>query len=79
MFFGSGNLIFPPYLVCKLVGNNHPIAILGFLITGVGLPLLGILSCLAKVNGTFRDIASPVGKIFAVAVTTSIILAIGPK
>ncbi|NSJ92732.1 branched-chain amino acid transport system II carrier protein, partial [Coprococcus sp. MSK.21.13] len=76
MFFGSGNLIFPPYLG-KLVGNNYPIAILGFLITGVGLPLLGILSC-AKVNGTFRDIASPVGKIFAVAVTTSIILAIGP-
>ncbi|RXM72176.1 branched-chain amino acid transport system II carrier protein [Clostridium tetani] len=76
MFFGSGNLIFPPYLG-KLVGNNYPIAILGFLITGVGLPLLGILSC-AKVNGTFRDIATPVGKIFAVAVTTSIILAIGP-
>jgi LIVCS family branched-chain amino acid:cation transporter len=76
MFFGSGNLIFPPYLG-KLVGNNYPIAILGFLITGVGLPLLGILSC-AKVNGTFRDIASPVGKIFAIAVTTSIILAIGP-
>ncbi|AVP54025.1 branched-chain amino acid transport system carrier protein [Clostridium tetani] len=76
MFFGSGNLIFPPYLG-KLVGNNYPIAILGFLITGVGLPLLGILSC-AKVNGTFRDIATPIGKIFAVAVTTSIILAIGP-
>ncbi|CDI50364.1 branched-chain amino acid transport system II carrier protein [Clostridium tetani] len=76
MFFGSGNLIFPPYLG-KLVGNNYPIAILGFLITGVGLPLLGILSC-AKVNGTFRDIATPVGKIFAVAVTTAIILAIGP-
>lgn len=76
MFFGSGNLIFPPYLG-KLVGNNYPIAILGFLITGVGLPLLGILSC-AKVNGTFRDIATPVGKTFAVAVTTAIILAIGP-
>ncbi|RXI49071.1 branched-chain amino acid transport system II carrier protein [Clostridium tetani] len=76
MFFGSGNLIFPPYLG-KLVGNNYPIAILGFLITGVGLPLLGILSC-AKVNGTFRDIATPVGNFFAVAVTTSIILAIGP-
>lgn len=76
MFFGSGNLIFPPYLG-KLVGNKYPIAILGFLITGVGLPLLGILSC-AKINGTFRDIAAPVGKIFAIAVTTAIILAIGP-
>lgn len=76
MFFGSGNLIFPPYLG-KLVGNNYPIAILGFLITGVGLPLLGILSC-AKINGTFRDIATPIGKVFAIAVTTAIILAIGP-
>lgn len=76
MFFGSGNLIFPPYLG-KLVGSNYPIAILGFIITGVGLPLLGILSC-AKVNGTFKDIAAPVGKAFAVTVTTAIILAIGP-
>lgn len=76
MFFGSGNLIFPPYLG-KLVGNKYPIAILGFLITGVGLPLLGILSC-AKINGTFKDIAAPVGKIFSIAVTTAIILAIGP-
>lgn len=76
MFFGSGNLIFPPYLG-KLVGSNYPIAILGFIITGVGLPLLGILSC-AKVNGTFKDIAAPVGKAFAITVTTAIILAIGP-
>lgn len=76
MFFGSGNLIFPPYLG-KTVGSDFFIAILGFVITGVGLPLMGILAC-AKINGTFREMSSPISKTFSIIVTTSIILAIGP-
>lgn len=76
MFFGSGNLIFPPYLG-KTVGSDFFTAILGFVITGVGLPLMGILAC-AKINGTFKEISSPISKVFSIIVTTSIILAIGP-
>ena len=76
MFFGSGNLIFPPYLG-KLVGNNYIISMIGFIITGVGLPLLGILAC-AKIGGTFSEISLKVGKTFSIIATTSIILAIGP-
>ena len=43
MFFGAGNLIFPPFLG-NAVGDQFLPALMGFLITGVGLPLLGILA-----------------------------------
>ena len=43
LFFGAGNLIFPAQLG-QYAGTNVWIAIFGFLITGVGLPLLGILA-----------------------------------
>ena len=40
LFFGAGNLIFPAYMG-QLAGKNMWQAIVGFVITGVGLPLLG--------------------------------------
>ncbi|MCR1973379.1 branched-chain amino acid transport system II carrier protein [Clostridium sporogenes] len=76
MFFGAGNLIFPPF-IGNLVGDKAPVAIIGFLITGVGLPLSAIIAC-AKINGTFSDISGRVGKYFSVISTTALILAIGP-
>ena len=42
LFFGAGNLIFPVHLG-QMAGSNVWQAILGLLITGVGLPLLGIV------------------------------------
>ena len=41
MFFGAGNLIFPVYLG-QLSGSHVWPAVIGFIITGVGLPLLGV-------------------------------------
>ena len=41
MFFGAGNLIFPVYMG-QVAGRNMWAAVLGFLITGVGLPLMGV-------------------------------------
>ncbi|WP_061994526.1 branched-chain amino acid transport system II carrier protein [Clostridium sp. ATCC 25772] len=76
MFFGAGNLIFPPY-IGKLAGDQTPLAIIGFLITGVGLPLSGIIAC-AKINGSFTDMSRRVGKIFSIIATTALVLAIGP-
>ncbi|WP_230302465.1 branched-chain amino acid transport system II carrier protein, partial [Peribacillus simplex] len=43
LFFGAGNLIFPPMLG-QSAGMNIWSANAGFLITGVGLPLLGVLA-----------------------------------
>lgn len=76
MFFGAGNLIFPPYLG-KAVGASYGTAIIGFLITGVGLPLSGVIAC-ALINGSFEDMANRVGKTFSVIATIGLILAIGP-
>ena len=41
MFFGAGNLIFPVHLG-QLAGRNLLPAVLGFIITAVGIPVLGV-------------------------------------
>lgn len=76
MFFGAGNLIFPPFLG-NSVGDQFLPALVGFLITGIGLPLLGIIAC-ARIDGPFEKMAGRVGKTFAVVSTIILILAIGP-
>lgn len=76
MFFGAGNLIFPAFLGNKF-GSHYLISMLGFLITGVGLPLLAIIAC-SKVDGTFESIASKVSNKFAIIFTTILFIAIGP-
>lgn len=53
IFFGAGNLIFPPALG-QAAGSNSIIAMLGFLITGVGLPLLGI-TAIAMQGGKYVE------------------------
>ena len=51
MFFGAGNLIFPVYMG-QMAGSNVWPAIIGFIITGVGLPLLGVAALgMSKSNG----------------------------
>ena len=42
MIFGAGNLLFPPMLG-KFSGNNLTVSIIGFCISGVVLPILGII------------------------------------
>jgi LIVCS family branched-chain amino acid:cation transporter len=49
LFLGAGNIIFPP-MVGLAAGENLLGASTGFLLTGVGLPLLGVVA-LARVGG----------------------------
>jgi LIVCS family branched-chain amino acid:cation transporter len=76
MFFGAGNLIFPPYMGL-LAGTDWKWALLGFLITGIGLPLLGIVAA-ARAGGTVDDMGRRVGPWFGRLLGIVIILAIGP-
>lgn len=76
MFFGSGNLIFPPYLG-RLVGDQYWIGLVGFMIMGVGLPLLGVMAT-AKVGGDFRVVGNHVSHLFSTILITSLMLTIGP-
>ncbi|RKF15656.1 branched-chain amino acid transport system II carrier protein [Alginatibacterium sediminis] len=63
-FLGAGNLIFPP-LAGLLAGENLGLAILGFLLTAVGLPLLALLA-IAKAGGGLTELTrllpKPVGR-----------------
>ncbi len=76
LFLGAGNLIFPPYLG-QLAGEQLAPAIIGFLLTGVGLPLLGILA-IAKAGGDLQSIAGRVHPVFGIVFTIVVYLAIGP-
>lgn len=76
MFFGAGNLIFPPTLG-RLAGTEFSFAMVGFILTGVGLPLLGIIA-VAKSEGGIDHIARRVDPLFAKALSVIIMLAIGP-
>ena len=75
MFFGAGNLIFPPSLGVS-TGINWLPAGIGFLITGAGLPLLGVISFTKLANlDHYADKVSPwFNKVYC----TALILAIGP-
>jgi len=76
MFFGAGNLIFPPALG-MLSGDQWLLCILGFALTGVGLPILGVVT-IAKVGGSLKDFAGRVSPTFAKILGAVIVLAIGP-
>lgn len=49
MFFGAGNLIFPPFLGA-MAGQNTWIAMAGFALTAVGFPILGV-AAVAEAGG----------------------------
>ena len=76
MFFGAGNLIFPPYLGF-LSGSAWTVAMLGFLLTGIGMPLLGVIAS-ARAGGSIEHLAGRVGPGFARVLSIVVILAIGP-
>ena len=77
LFFGAGNLIFPVHLG-QMAGSNVWLAILGLLITGVGLPLLGVAALgISRSNGLF-DLSSKVNRPYAMFFTCALYLTIGP-
>ncbi|MBE5108490.1 branched-chain amino acid transport system II carrier protein [Bacillus thuringiensis] len=76
VFFGAGNMIFPPLLGLSS-GENMWVSITGFIITDVGLSLLAIVA-VALAGGSFNTLASRVHPKFAVVFAIIIYLSIGP-
>lgn len=76
LFLGAGNIIFPP-LLGQQAGDQFVISILGFLITGVGLPLLAIVA-VAKNGGDLQILANRVHPVFGILFTSIVYLSIGP-
>ena len=75
LFFGAGNLIFPPFLG-QNAGNQTVPAMIGFLITAVVLPFFGVI-VVAQFDGLDK-LAQKVGKHFSRIFTLLIYLSIGP-
>ena len=65
MFFGAGNLILPPFLGFK-AGSDWILVTVGFVITAVVIPILGILAH-ARLQGTMYDFGKKVSHRFSLA------------
>lgn len=75
MFFGAGNLIFPPFLGMQ-AGSALVPALGGFLLSAVCFPILGV-AAVAKSDG-LPNLAGRVHPVFAFLFTLLIYLCIGP-
>ena len=77
LFFGAGNLIFPVFMG-QSAGANVWLAVIGFLITGVGIPLLGVAALgMSRSDGLFQ-MSSRVGRGYGYFCTVLLYLTIGP-
>ncbi|EWC42512.1 branched-chain amino acid transport system II carrier protein [Pseudomonas stutzeri] len=76
LFLGAGNIIFPPS-AGMAAGEFVWQAALGFLLTGVGLPLLTVVA-LARVGGGMDRLTAPLGKVAGTVLAVAVYLAIGP-
>ncbi|WP_308217703.1 branched-chain amino acid transport system II carrier protein [Paenalcaligenes niemegkensis] len=76
LFLGAGNIIFPP-MVGQLSGNQLWYSAVGFLLTGVGLPLLTVVA-LARVGGGMPALTTPLGKGAGTLLGVLVYLCIGP-
>lgn len=76
MFFGAGNLIFPPALGFGS-GEYFWTAMIAFVLTGVGLPLLGVIVGSISKDG-YKESLKNIHPAFAVLFLVAIYLTIGP-
>lgn len=75
MFFGAGNLIFPPMLGVES-GENFTPAMIGFLLTGVLMPVVTVIAVAISGAGV-RDLASRAGALFGLIFAIVAYLSIG--
>ena len=77
MFFGAGNLIFPVH-IGQLAGSNTLPAALGFIVTAVGIPILGVASIGNTHSDDLMQLSSRVSGWYSYAFTILLYLTIGP-
>jgi branched-chain amino acid:cation transporter, LIVCS family len=76
MFFGAGNVIFP-LVVGQIAGDQTPYALLGLLLTAVGVPFLGLIAILLF-KGNYQEFFARCGKVPGFLLMAAIMLMIGP-
>ena len=75
MFFGAGNVLFPPYLGMS-AGPQWVLGFICYYIADIGLALVALFSIFSR--GSSHEIFRPVGKIPAMILFCAIVLCIGP-
>ena len=77
MFFGAGNLIFPVHLG-QMAGSNVIPAIIGFIITAVGIPIFGVAAIGVTHSDGLQTLSGKVGRGYGIFFTCLLYLTIGP-
>ena len=77
MFFGAGNLIFPPSLGFMSGGMFAP-AILGFLLSGIGMPVIALIIGTFNPGGFRAEMNRKISPLFSLLLLSLIYLSIGP-
>ena len=77
MTFGAGNLIFPPSLGFQAGPLFWP-AIIGFIISGVGMPVVSLIMGTFNPGGFRAEMNKKISPLFSLVLLTLIYLAIGP-
>ncbi len=77
MFFGAGNLIFPVHLG-QLAGRNVLPAMIGFIITAVGIPIMGVAAIGNTHSDGLQQLSNKVGKGYGYVFSCLLYLTIGP-
>ncbi|KGJ50573.1 branched-chain amino acid transport system II carrier protein [Paraclostridium dentum] len=75
MFFGAGNLIFPPYIGISS-GSSWLISFLGFILADVGIILLSIIA-ISKA-GSLQNVIGRAGNKFGITLEFLMMLCLGP-
>ena len=76
IFFGAGNMIFPPAMG-QLAGENYLQALAGFILTDAGIALLGIVAVVLLGN-RITDLGNLVSRRFSLCLSVTVYLLIGP-
>ena len=77
MFFGAGNLIFPPSLGFQ-AGSSFMPAVLGFLLSGIGMPVIAVIMGTFNPGGFRAEMNHKISPLFSLVILTLMYLAIGP-
>ena len=76
IFFGAGNMIFPPAMG-QVAGENYLPALAGFILTDAGIALLGIIA-VVLVGNEIMDLGDLVSRKFSLCLSITVYLLIGP-
>jgi len=75
IYFGAGNLIFPPFIGFE-TGTNWAAGLVGLVLTGIALPILAV-AAVANAGGTFKDLTRPINPWFYQGYNVLVMIGVG--